>query len=181
MARPQRVKLTYDDYLHFPESTRWELIDGEALVAPSPNTEHQEIAGDLYWQISSYLRAHAGGRVFVAPYDIVLSDHDVVQPDIVYVAADRDHIITEANIQGTPSWVVEVLSDPHRDRQLKRQIYERSRVPEFWIVDPGQRLLEVYRLSGDEYPDPRILSVPATASPQALPDLEIDLARIFRA
>ncbi len=176
-----RPKLTYEDYLHFPEGERYELIDGEAWMVPAPNTRHQDILGRLHLTVGNFLEAHGGGRAFVAPLDVVLSSGDVLQPDLVFIApADLD-VLTEANVWGTPSWVVEILSqDVRRDRVLKRQRYERFGVPEFWIADPVNDLLEVYRLEGDRYGDPIVLRPPGVAEPLAPSGLVMDLAYLFR-
>src|SRR5512147_179146 len=84
------VKLTYDDFLLFPDDgKRHELIDGEHYVTPSPNLRHQRISGNLYFLIRAYLEAHPIGDVFYAPLDVVFSDYDVVEPDLLYVSRER--------------------------------------------------------------------------------------------
>jgi Uma2 family endonuclease len=179
-TRPDRT-LTYEDYLHFPEGERYELIDGEAWMVPSPNARHQDIAGRMYRRVGNFLEAHRGGRVFIAPFDVVLSSGDVLQPDLVFIAEGDLDVLTEANVWGRPSWVAEVLSqDVKRDRVLKLQRYERFSVPEVWIADPVDDLLEVYRLKDGRYPDPTVLRPPAVAQPLAPGGLGIDLAYVFR-
>lgn len=180
MARAPEPRLTYTDYLHFPDDRRWELIDGEALVTPSPSIRHQRIIGRLYRRIAEHLDLHGDGEVLVAPVDVVLSAHDVVQPDIVFVAHGRRHIITDANIQGTPDWLIEVLSDPHRDRRLKHQLYARAGVPEYWIADPEAGSVEIHLLEGGRYSEPAIVRAPDTASSRTVPGLTIDLAEAFQ-
>ena len=82
------VKLTYDDFLLFPDDgKRHELIDGEHYVTPSPNTKHQQISGNLHCLIRSWLEAHPIGRVFYAPFDVVFSHFDVVEPDLAVPVA----------------------------------------------------------------------------------------------
>lgn len=180
-VRPQ--KLTYDDLVAFPDDgLRRELINGEAFVTPAPNTRHQDIVGRLFRAIGNYLEAHGGGQVFVAPYDVVLRKDNVVEPDLVFVADDRGGIVTPENIQGAPSLVIEVLSDPHRDRHLKRALYARVRIPEYWIVDPDADRVEVYRLPRGKrvYPDPEVLAPGKALTTPLIPGFSINLAELLR-
>jgi hypothetical protein len=96
------VKLTYDDFVHFPEDgRRHELIDGEHYVTPSPNTRHQGISGNLYLLIANWLEEHPIGRVFFAPLDVVLSQFDVVEPDLLYLSNERAaQVITPIHVRG---------------------------------------------------------------------------------
>ena len=180
MARQPSVRLTFEDFLHFPDDgRRWELIDGEAFVTAAPKTRHQRVVLWLVRRIADHLEAHAGGEVFVAPYDVKFGTHDVVEPDIVFVA-DRDAaIIRPERIEGVPTWIMEVLSDPHRDRQIKRQQYERFGVPEYWIVDSDADTVEVYVLREGHYPDPAVHRSPDTIEPASIPNLRIDLAALL--
>ena len=97
-----QTKLTYQDYANTPDDERYELIDGVLIMVPAPNIAHQESHASLGSQMWSFVRQHDLGRVFLAPTDVVLSDTDVVQPDVLFISNDRQHIITEANIQGAP-------------------------------------------------------------------------------
>ena len=106
------VKLTYDDFVLFPDDgKRHELIDGEHYVTPSPNTRHQQISVDLLALIWTYLEAHPIGRVFHAPYDVVFSNFDVVEPDLLYVSNERAaEVVTPQHVRGVPDIVVEIGS-----------------------------------------------------------------------
>ncbi len=173
--------LTYEDYLHFPESERYELIDGEAWMVPAPSIRHQDILGRLYLCVANHLEAHGGGRAFMAPTDVVLSSGDVLQPDLVFIAESNLGVLTDANVWGSPSWVIEILSqDVRRDRVLKLQRYERFGVPEVWIADPVNDLMEIYRLDSGSYGDPVVLRPPDVAKPLTPSGLEIDLSYVFR-
>jgi Uma2 family endonuclease len=173
--QPQR-KLGYDDYVHFPDDgRRWELIDGEAFMVPSPTTGHQDVILQLAILVKNHLDEHGGGRVFVAPLDVLLSDSDVVQPDVMYVSDADAHVITEKNIRGAPTWVIEVVSDPVRDRKVKRDLYMRYGVSEYWAVEAELRRIEVHRPGVS----PRIAEPPENLSPQALPELSVNLERVF--
>ena len=144
------TRLTYDDFVHFPDDgNRHELIDGVHHVAPSPDVRHQVIVVRLVVEIATYLKQHPVGRVFVAPLDVVLSNHDVVEPDVLFVATDQTEMLTEKNVQGPPALVVEVLSPStrKRDAQAKRRLFERAGVREYWLVDPELDTVQVLRLS----------------------------------
>ncbi len=144
------VKFTYDDCVNFPDDgKRHEIIDGEHYVTPSPNTKHQVIVGNLYLGLSLHARQHALGAVFVAPFDVVFSNLDVVEPDLLYVSRARLEILTKAHVRGSPDLVVEVLSPGTRrtDEITKRKLYERFDVQEYWIIDPELDTIKVYTRS----------------------------------
>ena len=116
-----RIKVTYDDYAKTPEDERWELLDGELIMAAAPNMKHQSVQSNTDWHVQRFVRDRDLGRVFNAPTDVVLSEHDVVQPDLVFVSSEREHIITDANIQGAPDLVVEILSPSTASRDWPGQ------------------------------------------------------------
>ena len=179
------VKLTYDDFVRFPDDgKRHELIDGEHYVTPSPNIRHQQISINLTLRIESWLETHPRGRLFYAPLDVVFSNFDVVEPDLLYVSNERAHVLTVPNVQGAPDLVIEIGSrgTRKRDETIKRRLYERSGVSEYWIVDPDIDVVRVYRRSGDSFARPIELSREAddVLTTGLLPDLELPLARIFR-
>src|SRR5215510_3774536 len=149
------VKLTYDDFLLFPDDgLRHELIDGEHYVTPSPIPRHQLIASNLHWLIRSYLEERPIGVVFFAPVDIVLSHFDVVVPDLLYMSNERSReILTHANVRGTPELVIEVGSPgtSKRDETIKLRLYERAGVLEYWIVDPKRDVIRVHRRAEEAF------------------------------
>jgi len=158
------VRLTYDDFLLFPEDgKRHELIDGVHYVTASPTLGHQELLGRLYLAIGNFLvgKRHLG-RVFLSPLDVVLSYYDVVEPDLLFVAGDQLEILTEANVQGPPALVVEILSPStrRRDEGMKRKLFEAKGIREYWIVDPKGLRVTVYR-RGDEGQFPRLMELAA--------------------
>jgi len=179
------VKFTYEDFLLFPDDgKRHELLDGDHLMSPAPRTKHQSISHHLSRLIGNFLEQAGRGSIFSAPTDVVLSDFDVVEPDLVYVSGARDAIITEKNIQGVPDLVVEILSESSRktDEIIKRDIYERCGVSEYWIVDPELETVKVYRLVEGRYVRVSEFSReadPVLTSPQ-FPGLSIPLNKVFR-
>ena len=150
---PHDTRLTYDDFLLFPDDgKRHEIIDGEHYVTASPNTRHQVLVGRLHFEIELYLRQHSGvGRVFFAPFDVVFTRWDVVEPDLLFIAGDQGDILTDKNVQGAPALVIEILSPATRkvDEQIKRRLFEREGVREYWLVDPELDLVKVFRRKAD--------------------------------
>ena len=144
MAGP-RIKYTVNDYMTAPPDKRYQLLDGEMILAPSPTTRHQRILLRLYQAVNDFVASHRLGEVLVAPCDVILSNHDVAQPDVLFVSNQRSDIITEANVQGAPDLVVEVLSPgtSQYDRGYKRSLYGRYGVREYWLVDPEAEAVEV--------------------------------------
>ena len=182
------MRLTYDDFVLFPDDgKRHEIIDGEHYVTASPNLRHQQLVGRLHVEVALYLRDHPqAGQVFLSPLDVVLSYYDVVEPDLLFVAGDQTGIMTEKNIQGPPALVVEVLSKStrKRDAQIKRRLFERTGVREYWLVDPELDTVQVFRPS----PDGKLARVHElsaedgeTLTTPLLPGCSIALRELFRA
>lgn len=185
MTTDASTKLTYDDYAAFPEDgRRHEIIDGEHYVVPSPIIKHQATSGRLFYSLMAYLKQNPIGRVFSAPCDVVMSDLDIVQPDILYIANERAEIITEKNIQGTPDLVVEILSEStrHTDEITKRKLYERFGVSEYWVVDPVVDSVKIYRRIDGRYQ--RVAEISSETGGRLetplLPGFAMDVADVFR-
>ncbi len=145
------IKFTYDDYLTlgYDDQRRYEIIEGDIYVAASPSVRHQLVAKRVDYALTQYVEKHDLGIVFHAPLDIVLSETNVVQPDVLFISKKRMGIIKEAFIGGPPDLVIEVTSPSNEDhdRKLKRSVYSRYGVREYWIVDPVACNIEqlVYR------------------------------------
>jgi Uma2 family endonuclease len=185
-AQPDR-RLTYDDLLLLPDDgRRHEIIDGVHYVTPSPSLSHQELVGRLYLSLGGFVEDRPDrGRVILAPFDVVFSFHDVVEPDLVFVSSDQIEILTEKNIRGTPALVIEVLSPStrRRDQGIKLRLYERTGVREYWLIDPVGRAVTVYRRGADaSFPRPSTLTAEAggTLDTPLLPGWSLSLARLFR-
>ena len=150
-----RVKLTYEDLVALPDDgMRHELIDGIHYVTPSPATPHQLILGNLYLLIANYVREQRTGVVMLAPFDVVFSRYDVVVPDLIYFSTVRfKEVVGDKNAQGPPNLAVEILSPStrRRDEILKRRLYERTGVAEYWVVDPKLKTVKVHRLVQGTY------------------------------
>jgi Uma2 family endonuclease len=148
------TKFTYEDLQHIPpDRNRYEIVDGELFVSPSPITLHQRIVTNLAAQLWQHVRKHRLGEVFVAPLDVVFTFSTVLEPDLIFVSEPRRRIIGEKNLAGPPDLVVEVLSESTAklDLEIKPKQYALYGVSEFWRVDPSEKTLEVFRLKEGEY------------------------------
>ena len=172
---------TYGEYLTWPDDVRYELIDGQAvMMAPAPNLDHQDIAGELFYQIRQQLEGKPC-RPFIAPVDVRLprgnqanEDIDtVVQPDVIIVCDPGK--LDRRGVRGAPDWVAEVLSPSTaaHDQVVKRRIYERAGIPEYWLVHPNDRTLTIYTLRAGAYGKPDIFELKASTRLQTMPELEI--------
>jgi Uma2 family endonuclease len=177
-------KLTYDDYVLIPEDgQRHEILDGEHYVTPAPTTWHQITLSALHLLVGVFVRQHSLGLVLVAPVDVLFSEHDVAQPDLVFISNERAGILTKPNIQGAPDLVVEILSPSTRrkDEDVKGPLYEHFGVREYWMVDPEVRRVSVFRHNGSGFNPAVELSAEdgdVLATP-LLPGLEIRVGEIF--
>ena len=177
-------KLTYEDYVLISEDgRRHEILDGEHYVTASPFIRHQDVIGNLHFALSVFNRAHRLGKILLAPTDVVLSPHDVVVPDLIFVSNERLSIVAEKNVEGAPDLIVEVLSKRtrQRDEGLKLHLYERHWVREYWILDPDRRTAKVFRRIGKRLQ----LAASLSAEPgevlttPLLPGLSMPLSEIF--
>jgi Uma2 family endonuclease len=143
-----KIKLSYSDLLAWPDDgKRHELIDGEHIVSAAPTPRHQIVLANLFRHLDSFVRAHDLGLVLFAPVDVLLSDYDVLEPDLLYIAKPRLAIVEERYLGKAPDLAVEVLSPSTRriDTTAKRRVYRKFGVAEYWIVDPRDETVEVFR------------------------------------
>jgi len=144
-----KIKFTYKDYKSLPESEtkRYELMEGELIMVPSPSFEHQRISRNLEFILHSFVQEKNLGTIVDAPLDVHLGE-DVVQPDILFISKERSPIITEEEIRGAPDLVIEILSPAtaERDETYKKTLYARHEVKEYWIVDPEEKTIKVMTL-----------------------------------
>ena len=177
-----RIKFTYEDYKHTSDDERYELIHGDLIImAPAPREAHQRIEMNLGSRLHMYVEEHELGRVYSAPFDVVLSSTIVVQPDLIFVSNERLHIITEDNIRGAPDLVVEILSPSTagRDRTVKRSIYAGYKVKEYWLVDTDAKTVMVLLLGGDGYELAGIYGEGQTITSPTLEGFTLHLNEIF--
>ena len=175
-----KPKLTYEDYASLPDDERCELIDGELMPMPSPKKIHQRLILDLSW-ILRRLEEMGLGELFIAPFDVILSATNVVQPDLVFVSSARAHIITEDNIRGAPDLVVEILSPSTAgyDRTTKRNLYARHGVGEYWLIDPYAKTATVLILGANGYDTHAVYGEGDTLTSPTLPGFALNLSDLF--
>jgi Uma2 family endonuclease len=187
----EKGRYTYEDYIKASEEgmfltppKRYELIEGELLMAPSPVTAHQRILIKLLSEIFNFITQNSLGEVFTSPYDVVLDEYNVLQLDIIFVSKERAEIITEKNIKGAPDLVVEIISEStaYRDTIQKKRLYARFGIKEYWIVAPDDKLVEVYVLKDkeDTYSLVKIYLEDHVLESTVLKGLKIDLKKIFQ-
>ena len=142
------VKFTYEDYRTAPPDRRYDLLDGDLVMVPAPNLKHQTVQLVLARRLARFIEEQALGKLFIAPCDVVLSNTDVVQPDLLFVSREREHLLSGGeNVRGAPDLVVEILSPAtaDRDRGYKHALYGRHGVIEYWVVDPAGETVEIHR------------------------------------
>ena len=175
------VKLTYEDYLKTPDDERWELLSGELIMAPSPTRVHQQVALELASRLLNFVTERDLGQVFIAPFDVVLSDTTVVQPDVLFVSTEQAHIILSENVRGAPELVVEILSPStaSRDWRDKLDLYAEHGVNEYWIVDPDARRVWVMKLEVSGFEEAGTYGEDGTLTSHTLEDFTLNLADVF--
>lgn len=181
MDRVLNAKLTYEDYASAPaDGMTYQVVDGALLVTPAPNPFHQRASKRLQRQLEAYFEDNGRGEVFNAPIDLILSRHDIIQPDLVVVTDPS--IVTRRGIEAPPLLVVEVISpsSAQHDRQLKAQRYALLAVPHYWILDPDQQRLDCFTLREGVYETVASAKSPATLDLENWPGLTIDLGAIWR-
>lgn len=182
MATPERTTgLTYTELVEMlPEDNRRiELIDGELSLSPGPTLRHQRVVGRIFYALETYARDQ-GGEAFGNPVDTYVSETNVVQPDVMYLAPSQIDL-SEPRLVKAATLVVEISSPSTRRRDLsrKRELYEELDVPEYWFVDLDAARIEVFRLQGGTYGEPgHALPGDLLTSP-VLPGFELDVAEIL--
>jgi Uma2 family endonuclease len=182
VVRPEAPPLTVEHYKNLPETgPRYQLIEGDLYVAPAPNRYHQDISRNLEFILLKYLEEHPIGVLYHAPFDVYLSETDVVQPDIVLILNASLDLLTDAGCEGPPDLVVEILSPKTRrlDLENKMRVYARVGVRELWIIDPEPREVFVYRFAQSVSEHAERLHENDLGTSPLLPGLAVDLQEVF--
>ncbi len=174
---PER-KNSWADYQKWPSDKRWEIIDGRAYAMTAPTTIHQSICGELYVALHGHFKGRSC-QVFISPVDVKLSEHDVVQPDLL-VACHPDRVL-RTHVEGPPDLVVEVLSPStyRHDRVRKMRLYARAGVKEYWLLDSEGAIAEVLLLDGENYTFAGVFGYEDQLWSPTFPELRINLTDIF--
>ena len=175
---------TYDDLQSLPDDgNRYEIIDGELVVSPSPAFWHQEVLKRLFLAFQRGLEEAGIARVYFAPLDVILSPTRVVVPDLLVVREERRGIFEKRGAVAAPDLVIEVLSpsNTRHDRVTKRRFYARNGIREYWIVDPEAETIEVLQLieGGLSYRQAGWYG-PGDLARSATFDLEVEVDGVFR-
>ena len=181
---------TYADYKTWPEDERWELIDGAAYdISPSPKRGHQKVSFEISRQIGNALRGKSC-EAYSAPMDVKLSalpgeeDNDidiVVQPDILVVRDPEK--LDDDGCNGAPDWIIEILSPStaYRDGNDKLLLYEKYGVKEYWIIQPGAKMVFIYELDEDGvYKKPLTARKNEVVESLSVPGVKVDLKLVFQ-
>ncbi|MEW6095325.1 MAG: Uma2 family endonuclease, partial [bacterium] len=142
----EEEKWTYQDYVQLPNNgKRYQIIQGEVYMSPAPVPYHQEVLWNLAQMLSNFVRKNRLGKIFIAPCDILLSDVNVVQPDIFFISKENLNIIKDKYIEGVPDLIIEITSPYTQklDKIVKKKLYETYKVKEYWIVDVDKKTLQI--------------------------------------
>ena len=179
-----RVMLSYANYVELPDDgKRYEIHDGELSVTPTPTFRHQEIVAALLGVLRAHVIARDLGKVVPSPITVILAEHTIVEPDIVFIANDRMGIVSpRGTVDGAPTLAVEILSPStvRIDRDRKLQLYERHGVPHYWIVDPAARAIDAYRAVSHRYGPPDQHAGDDLSDLAPFPGLSMDAAELWR-
>jgi Uma2 family endonuclease len=143
---PKKI-YSYQDYFELPDDgNKYEIIEGELIMSPAPYTIHQEVMLNIAVELVNFVRKTKIGKIYVAPTDVVISDINVVQPDILFITSEKLQIITAKNIKGVPDLIIEIISPAtgYYDLSGKKDLYEKFGIQEYWIVDPMKQRVEIY-------------------------------------
>jgi len=179
---PGPIKLTYEDYVELPDDgRRYEILDGELEVSPAPAPLHQRVSLNLLVILDAHVRPRNLGRIYHPPIDVILAPTTVVQPDLIFVSAAQEAIVTKRAVEGPPELVVEILSpwSVRRDRVAKAAIYARSGIGHYWLLDPEARIFEVYEAEGAEYRLVATHGASGIMRTPLFPDLDLDLSLVW--
>lgn len=172
-----RIVLTYEDYAALPDDgNRYELHEGELSVTPAPGRRHQQTLLRLALIMAPYVEARRLGELYVAPFDCIMTNITVVEPDLVYVDAERQRLLRERGLEGAPTLAVEIISPStgRIDRRRKMDLYARHDVTWYWIVDPEPRTIEAYHLEDAAYRLVERLEGPTPIALPPFPGLALD-------
>ena len=173
--------VTYEDYCNLPDDERYEVIDGELIMVAAPRRVHQGSSRNIGTPLDVYVKENRLGEMYYAPTDVILSDINVVQPDILFVSNARSHILVDEGIRGAPDLVVEILSPStaQLDKVRKRELYARFGVPEYWQADADDLNVLVLTLAGNDYETAGIYGLGETLVSPLLPGFRLDIDDIF--
>ena len=176
-------RVTAEDYRALPEGgQRYQLIEGDLYMSPSPNRFHQDISRNIELIVGNYLGNHPVGQVYDAPLDVYLDNDNVFQPDLVFVAHENYRVLTDAGIEGVPDLVIEILSPgtAKLDRNAKQRVYAQRGVKEMWLVDPETTTVAVYYLQQNPAQSAAVYTIADRFTSSFFPELVFAVADFFK-
>ncbi len=174
---------TYDDYAKLPEGASCQLTGGEIITSPAPDLFHQAVSRNIFLQLSAFIAGKNLGELFYAPIDVLFTEHETYQPDIIFVAAGRKHILKTNYIEGAPDLIVEILSATtgYYDLATKKDVYEAHGVKEYWVVDPKGKTIEIFENVNGRFVSVAKERETGAVTSRLLPELTINVEDVFRA
>ena len=163
------------------DGKRYEIINGELIMPPAPNTIHARISKRIYKKLLQYSQDELIGEIFYSPIDVVLEDTNVVQPDLLFIFKERSHIVKEENIKGAPDFVIEILSPStaYYDLIEKKETYARFGIKEYWIVDPKKERIDIFLNKENEFELKQRLDQKGVAKSEVLKGFQVEVKEIF--
>jgi Uma2 family endonuclease len=182
--RPPQTRIwTYADYAALPDDGhRYQVIEGELSMVPAPGAAHQRIVVKLAGTFDQHVTTNDLGEILIAPYDVVLAERNIVQPDLLFISKERLDNITDANVQGAPDLVVEILSPgaAEMDKTRKRDLYARFGVREYWLVSPEAGSIEVLYLEKESFERLGLYGAGDDVKSKVLSDLSFNTDAVFK-
>ncbi len=174
-----KTKATVKDYKKLPEGSPYQLIEGELVMSPAPKPIHQIVSGNLFEALRKFLKDK--GILLYAPVDVYLDEENAFQPDLLFISEERKDILKEDGVYGAPDLVVEILSPStaYYDLRKKKEVYGRTGVKEYWIVDPEMKSVEVYVNKEGKFRLFQELKEKGSIRSQIIEGLSIPLENIF--
>ncbi|MDZ7935503.1 MAG: Uma2 family endonuclease [Emticicia sp.] len=180
---PQPKLLTYNDYVKLtpPDSGNFELLNGRIFFMASPKPSHQDVSSLLHTFLGFYIVQNKLGKLFTAPMDVIFTEHDTFQPDLLFISKERLNIIGENKIEGSPDMVVEILSPSNNDTEMsyKKHIYEVSGVKEYWLINVEKQTLKLYKQVDNELRWQRDIQKNEVLKSEIIQGFELELSKIF--
>jgi len=177
----KKNQYTFEDYLRLPEGAPYQLIRGELIMSPSPSPIHQEVLKSIGVKLVTWVEPRGLGKVYFAPIDVYFSDTDVYQPDIIFISKERLQIIDDKKINGPVDLVIEILSPAtaYYDLRIKKDLYEKAGVKEYWIVDPLEKMIEIYFNENGRFSLHQTVRGTGDIASKLINGFKIDLKEVF--
>jgi Uma2 family endonuclease len=179
---PKQGDWTYEAYAALTDDGEcYEIVQGVLVMSPAPEDFHQDVVGEIYAYLREQIKLKRLGRVFVSPFDVVLAPQELYQPDVLVVLNEHLARVQTHCVMGAPDLVVEVISPRSKlyDRVNKHMAYEQAGIPEYWLVDPRKRTIELFALESNKYRSPGIFQGDQTLPSRIVPEMTLPVARFF--